>query len=80
MAPTLRRSCIGSAGVHDPVAAAAAWAAGVGRVIVVDNPAGRLAEHLPQDIEVAVQAEPRGTGDAVAAGAALLARGGGSCW
>ena len=52
----------------------AARDAGVGRVIVVDNPKERLAEHLPAGVEVAVQAEPRGTGDAVAAGAALLER------
>jgi bifunctional UDP-N-acetylglucosamine pyrophosphorylase/glucosamine-1-phosphate N-acetyltransferase len=50
----------------------AAREAGVGRVIVVDNPKERLAEHLPAGVEVAVQAEPRGTGDAVAAGASLL--------
>ena len=43
-------------------------------MIVVDNPKERLAEHLPAGVEVAVQAEPRGTGDAVAAGAALLER------
>jgi bifunctional UDP-N-acetylglucosamine pyrophosphorylase / glucosamine-1-phosphate N-acetyltransferase len=51
---------------------AAAQAAGAGRVIVVDNPKERLAEHLPAGVEVAVQQEPRGTGDAVAAAAALL--------
>jgi bifunctional UDP-N-acetylglucosamine pyrophosphorylase/glucosamine-1-phosphate N-acetyltransferase len=50
----------------------AAREAGAARVIVVDNPKERLAEHLPAGVEVAVQAEPRGTGDAVAAGAALL--------
>jgi bifunctional UDP-N-acetylglucosamine pyrophosphorylase/glucosamine-1-phosphate N-acetyltransferase len=51
----------------------AARAAGAGRVIVVDNPARRLEEHLPEDVELAVQEQPRGTGDAVAAGARLLA-------
>jgi bifunctional UDP-N-acetylglucosamine pyrophosphorylase / glucosamine-1-phosphate N-acetyltransferase len=45
----------------------AARAAGAERVVVVDNPKRRLAEHLPDDIEVAIQQEPRGTGDAVAA-------------
>ncbi len=45
----------------------AARAAGAERVVVVDNPKRRLAEHLPGDVEVAIQAEPRGTGDAVAA-------------
>jgi bifunctional UDP-N-acetylglucosamine pyrophosphorylase/glucosamine-1-phosphate N-acetyltransferase len=51
---------------------AAAREAGAGRVIVVDNPKRRLEEHLPEGVEVAVQAEPRGTGDAVAAAASLL--------
>lgn len=47
----------------------AARAAGAERVIVVDNPKRLLAEHLPEDVEVAVQEQPRGTGDAVAAAA-----------
>jgi bifunctional UDP-N-acetylglucosamine pyrophosphorylase / glucosamine-1-phosphate N-acetyltransferase len=51
---------------------AAARAAGAGRVIVVDNPKRMLAEHLPDGVEVAIQEEPRGTGDAVAAAASLL--------
>ena len=51
---------------------AAAREAGVGRVIVVDNPTRRLQEHLPEGVEVAIQEEPRGTGDAVAAAASLL--------
>jgi bifunctional UDP-N-acetylglucosamine pyrophosphorylase/glucosamine-1-phosphate N-acetyltransferase len=46
---------------------AAAQEAGAGAVVVVDNPKRRLAEHLPAGVEVAIQAEPRGTGDAVAA-------------
>jgi bifunctional UDP-N-acetylglucosamine pyrophosphorylase/glucosamine-1-phosphate N-acetyltransferase len=45
----------------------AARAAGAGRLVVVDNPRRVLAEHLPEGVEVAVQQEPRGTGDAVAA-------------
>ena len=49
----------------------AARAAGAERVIVVDNPKRRLAEHLPGDVEVAIQEQPRGTGDAVAAAAGL---------
>jgi bifunctional UDP-N-acetylglucosamine pyrophosphorylase / glucosamine-1-phosphate N-acetyltransferase len=53
-------------------AVAAAQGAGAGRVIVVDNPKRRLDEHLPEDVEVAIQEEPRGTGDAVAAAASLL--------
>jgi bifunctional UDP-N-acetylglucosamine pyrophosphorylase / glucosamine-1-phosphate N-acetyltransferase len=51
---------------------AAAREAGASRVIVVDNPKGLLEEHLPAGVEVAVQQEPRGTGDAVAAAAPLL--------
>ena len=50
----------------------AARAAGAARVIVVDNPRRRLAEHLPGDVEIAIQEAPRGTGDAVAAAASLL--------
>ena len=50
----------------------AARDAGAGRVIVVDNPERRLQEHLPEGVEVAIQEEPRGTGDAVAAAAPLL--------
>ncbi len=50
----------------------AARNAGAGRVIVVDNPKRLLGEHLPEGVEVAVQQEPRGTGDAVAAAASLL--------
>jgi bifunctional UDP-N-acetylglucosamine pyrophosphorylase / glucosamine-1-phosphate N-acetyltransferase len=50
----------------------AARDAGAGRVIVVDNPKRRLAEHLPEAVEVAIQEEPRGTGDAVAAAGPLL--------
>ena len=51
----------------------AARDAGAGRVIVVDNPKRRLEDHLPDGVEVAIQEEPRGTGDAVAA-AAVAAR------
>jgi bifunctional UDP-N-acetylglucosamine pyrophosphorylase / glucosamine-1-phosphate N-acetyltransferase len=47
----------------------AALAAGAGRVIVVDNASRRLDGHLPDGVETVVQAEPRGTGDAVAAAA-----------
>ena len=45
----------------------AARAAGAERVVVVDNPKRQLAEHLPGDVEVAIQEHPRGTGDAVTA-------------
>jgi bifunctional UDP-N-acetylglucosamine pyrophosphorylase / glucosamine-1-phosphate N-acetyltransferase len=51
---------------------AAAHAAGAGRVIVVDNPKRRLEEHLPEGVEIAIQQEPKGTGDAVAAAAAQI--------
>jgi bifunctional UDP-N-acetylglucosamine pyrophosphorylase / glucosamine-1-phosphate N-acetyltransferase len=47
----------------------AARAAGAERVVVVDNPKELLREHLPEEVEVAIQHEPRGTGDAVAAAA-----------
>jgi bifunctional UDP-N-acetylglucosamine pyrophosphorylase / glucosamine-1-phosphate N-acetyltransferase len=50
----------------------AARDSGAARVIVVDNPKRLLEENLPDGVEVAVQEEPRGTGDAVAAAASLL--------
>jgi bifunctional UDP-N-acetylglucosamine pyrophosphorylase / glucosamine-1-phosphate N-acetyltransferase len=50
----------------------AAREAGAERVIVVDNPKRLLGDHLPDGIEVAIQHEPRGTGDAVAAAAAQI--------
>ena len=50
----------------------AAREAGAGTVVVVDNPKRRLAEHLPDGVEVAIQEEPRGTGDAVAAAASHI--------
>jgi bifunctional UDP-N-acetylglucosamine pyrophosphorylase/glucosamine-1-phosphate N-acetyltransferase len=51
---------------------AAARDAGAGRVVVVDNPRRRLEEHLPDGVELAIQEEPLGTGDAVAAAAGLI--------
>ena len=50
----------------------AARHAGATRVIVVDNPKRRLQEHLPAGVGVAIQEEPHGTGDAVAAAADLI--------
>jgi bifunctional UDP-N-acetylglucosamine pyrophosphorylase / glucosamine-1-phosphate N-acetyltransferase len=50
----------------------AAREAGAERVIVVDNPKRLLAEHLPDGTETAIQAQPLGTGDAVAAAAARI--------
>jgi bifunctional UDP-N-acetylglucosamine pyrophosphorylase/glucosamine-1-phosphate N-acetyltransferase len=46
---------------------AAAKEAGAGKVVVVDNPKRRLEDRLPEDVVLAVQEQPRGTGDAVAA-------------
>jgi bifunctional UDP-N-acetylglucosamine pyrophosphorylase/glucosamine-1-phosphate N-acetyltransferase len=45
----------------------AAKDAGADRIVVVDNPTRRLDGHLPERVETAIQQEPRGTGDAVAA-------------
>jgi bifunctional UDP-N-acetylglucosamine pyrophosphorylase/glucosamine-1-phosphate N-acetyltransferase len=50
----------------------AAREAGAGRIVVVDSPAGSLRDVLPEDVEVAVQPEPNGTGGAVAAAMAEL--------
>jgi bifunctional UDP-N-acetylglucosamine pyrophosphorylase/glucosamine-1-phosphate N-acetyltransferase len=50
----------------------AARAAGAERIVVVDNPKGLLAEHLPEGTETAIQEQPRGTGDAVAAAAGMI--------
>ena len=46
---------------------AAAKAAGAGTIVVVDNPKRRLEDHLPEDVHTAIQEQPKGTGDAVAA-------------
>jgi bifunctional UDP-N-acetylglucosamine pyrophosphorylase/glucosamine-1-phosphate N-acetyltransferase len=45
----------------------AAKEAGAGKVVVVDNPKRRLEDRLPEDVVVAIQEQPNGTGDAVAA-------------
>ena len=45
----------------------AAQEAGAGKVVVVDNPKRRLEDWLPEDVAIAVQPEPNGTGGAVAA-------------
>jgi bifunctional UDP-N-acetylglucosamine pyrophosphorylase / glucosamine-1-phosphate N-acetyltransferase len=44
---------------------AAAREAGAGRVVVVDGPKRQLADALPDGVEVAIQEQPNGTGDAV---------------
>jgi bifunctional UDP-N-acetylglucosamine pyrophosphorylase/glucosamine-1-phosphate N-acetyltransferase len=53
----------------------AAQAAGADRVVVVDNPKRRLDGRLPDGVEIAIQDQPRGTGDAVAAAAGHIDRG-----
>lgn len=53
---------------------AAAQEAHAGRVVVVGGPDRALADHLPDGVELAVQAEPRGTGDAVLAAADYIDR------
>jgi bifunctional UDP-N-acetylglucosamine pyrophosphorylase/glucosamine-1-phosphate N-acetyltransferase len=68
--PKLLHPLCGRALIEWPVAAARE--AGAARVVVVDSPKRLLAEHLPDGVEVAIQEEPRGTGDAVAAAAALI--------
>jgi len=55
---------------------AAARAAGAARIIVVGSPGGALEGHLPDDVELAVQHEALGTGDAVKAAAAHVDRDG----
>lgn len=53
---------------------AAARAAGAARVVVVGGPDKALEPHLPEGVLHAVQQEPRGTADAVAAAAAHVER------
>lgn len=53
---------------------AAAREAGAGKVVVVDGPKRHLQDHLPDDVAVAIQEEPKGTGDAVAAAAGEIGR------
>jgi bifunctional UDP-N-acetylglucosamine pyrophosphorylase/glucosamine-1-phosphate N-acetyltransferase len=48
---------------------AAARAAGVGRIVVVGGPNRELGPYLPDGVELAVQEQARGTGDAVLAAA-----------
>jgi bifunctional UDP-N-acetylglucosamine pyrophosphorylase / glucosamine-1-phosphate N-acetyltransferase len=51
---------------------AAAWAAGASRVVVVEGPERPLEGSLDENVRVAVQAEARGTADAVKAAAAYI--------
>jgi bifunctional UDP-N-acetylglucosamine pyrophosphorylase/glucosamine-1-phosphate N-acetyltransferase len=54
---------------------AAAQAAGARRIVVVDGPERATADVLPEGVELVVQAEARGTGDAVRAAAEHFAPG-----
>jgi bifunctional UDP-N-acetylglucosamine pyrophosphorylase/glucosamine-1-phosphate N-acetyltransferase len=54
---------------------AAAREAGAAKVVVVDNPERKLETVLDQDVAVAIQEVPRGTADAVRAGAEDFAAG-----
>ena len=53
----------------------AAQEAGAGRIVVVDGPQRRLEGELPDGVELAVQEEPNGTGDAVRSAAGHIAAG-----
>ena len=53
----------------------AARAAGAAKVVVVGGPDRAVEGHLPEDVEIAVQAEAKGTGDAVLAAAGHIADG-----
>jgi len=52
----------------------AAQETGAGRVVVVDGPQRRLAGELPEGVELAIQEEPNGTGDAVRSAASHIGR------
>ena len=63
---TRRRSCTRSAGGRSSAGPdRVAQEAGAGRIVVVDGPQRRLEGELPEGVELAVQEEPNGTGDAV---------------
>jgi bifunctional UDP-N-acetylglucosamine pyrophosphorylase / glucosamine-1-phosphate N-acetyltransferase len=53
----------------------AAREAGASKVVVVDNPQRRLESVLSEDVAIAIQDQPRGTADAVRAGAEGFATG-----
>jgi bifunctional UDP-N-acetylglucosamine pyrophosphorylase/glucosamine-1-phosphate N-acetyltransferase len=69
--PKMLHDLCGRAIIGWPIAAARE--AGAGRIVVVGGPDRALAGHLPEDIELAVQPEPNGTGGAVLAAAEHLA-------
>ncbi|MGO9752028.1 MAG: bifunctional UDP-N-acetylglucosamine diphosphorylase/glucosamine-1-phosphate N-acetyltransferase GlmU [Solirubrobacteraceae bacterium] len=68
--PKLLHPLCGRAMIAWPIAAARS--AGAARVVVVDAPGEPLRESLPADVEVVVQAQARGTADAVNAAVALI--------
>jgi bifunctional UDP-N-acetylglucosamine pyrophosphorylase/glucosamine-1-phosphate N-acetyltransferase len=68
--PKLLHPLCGSPLIDWPMAAARA--AGAERVVVVDSPQRELSSRLGDGVEVVVQAEPRGTGDALRAAAGLI--------
>jgi bifunctional UDP-N-acetylglucosamine pyrophosphorylase/glucosamine-1-phosphate N-acetyltransferase len=69
--PTLLHPLCGRPMIDWPVRAARA--AGAARVVVVDAPGTPLREHLSEEgVEIAVQEQPRGTADAVAAARASI--------
>jgi bifunctional UDP-N-acetylglucosamine pyrophosphorylase/glucosamine-1-phosphate N-acetyltransferase len=61
--PKVLHPICGRAMIEWPIRAA--QEAGAARVVVVDGPKRRLEDALPEDVEVAIQEEPNGTGDAV---------------
>jgi bifunctional UDP-N-acetylglucosamine pyrophosphorylase / glucosamine-1-phosphate N-acetyltransferase len=61
--PKVLHPILGRPMIEWPIAAARD--AGAGKVVVVDGPKRALAEALPDGVEVAIQEEPNGTGDAV---------------
>jgi bifunctional UDP-N-acetylglucosamine pyrophosphorylase / glucosamine-1-phosphate N-acetyltransferase len=69
-APKLAHPLCGRPMIAWPVAAARA--AGAGKVVVVDGPERTLESVLDADVEVAVQAQPLGTADAVRAAAGQI--------
>ncbi|MGO9903153.1 MAG: bifunctional UDP-N-acetylglucosamine diphosphorylase/glucosamine-1-phosphate N-acetyltransferase GlmU [Solirubrobacteraceae bacterium] len=68
--PKLLHPLCGRALIAWPIAAARG--AGAGRVVVVDGPGEPLRASLDADVEVVVQAQARGTADAVSAAAPLI--------
>ncbi len=71
--PKLLHPLCGRSMIAWPVAAARE--AGAARVVVVDNSERKLETVLDSDVAIAIQEAPRGTADAVRAGAADYARG-----